>query len=94
MSVHRRLALFSFAQPRWVLIFVVVQVGQAVAHRMRQGGNRMTDNQKQLRTGRQATTWHVTIIPVGTPQEGDEAQKRALEIVVKRFHANQSQPKG
>jgi hypothetical protein len=54
----------------------------------------MTDNQKQSRTGRQATTWHVTIIPVGTPQEGDEAQKRALEIVVKRFHANQSQPKG
>ena len=42
--------------------------------------------------------WRVTIVPLGTPEDGDGAQKRALEIVAKRYRDNlregRRQPKG
>ncbi len=41
-------------------------------------------------TRRQPPVWRIMIVPVGTPEDGDQAQKRALEIIAKRYRAKQS----
>jgi hypothetical protein len=39
---------------------------------------------------RSSPAWRIVIVPVGSSEDGDRAQRRALEIVAKRYHANHS----
>lgn len=40
---------------------------------------------KPQKIHRQPLQWHVMIVPVGTPEDGDAAQKRALEVIAQRY---------